>query len=228
MARHSRKKHLTRPSIANQSLIKPHSQPIPVKGRNWTAILAALCGLILILFLFVRVEKALDTLEAGLKPIHHTNNPRLEAINQQMESLHERFSVLLAESVEIKLNTLSRDIEKGKLTPEDAPLFSELEKELQMLQQYSANLEPEQLDSNRLEHPRFKPVPIVEESRPTQDVISAQFIQLRNIVYLILSALGVTLVVLLGYWIKKPHHLPHDTDDPVKNIAGHLSRLPED
>jgi hypothetical protein len=228
MARHSRKKHLIRQSLANQSLIKPHSQPIPVKGRNWKAILVGICGLVLILFLFVHVEKALDTLEAGLKPIHHADSPRLQAINQQMESLHGRFSVLLAESVEMKLKALSRDMEQGKLTQEDAPLFSELEKELQMLQQYSANLEPDQLDSNRLEHPRFKPVPIAEESKPARDIISAQFIELRNIVYFSLSALGVTLLALLGYWIKKPHHLPHNMDDPVNNIAGHLSKLPDD
>lgn len=228
MARHSRKKHLTPQSLANQSLIKTHSQPIPVTGRNWKAILVGICGLVLILFLFVHVEKALDTLEAGLKPVHHTDSPRLGAINQQMESLHGRFSVLLAESVEIKLKALSKDMEQGKLTPEDAPLFSELEKELQMLQQYSANLEPDQLDSNRLEHPRFKPVPMAERSKPARDTISAQFTELRNIVYFSLSAFGVTLLVLLGHWIKKPHHLPHNTDDAVNTIAGHLSKLPED
>lgn len=225
MARHSKKKHPTRHSLSNQAIITHHSPLIPVKGRNWKAILAGFLGLALILVLFVHVEKALDTLEAGLKPVHHTDHPRIEAINQQMESLHGQFSVLLAESVEMKLKALSKDMEKGKLNPEDARLFDELEKELQMLEQYSADLAPDQLENNRLEHPRFKPVAMSENSKSDQE-IPAQFTELRSIVYFSLSALGITLLAFLGYWAKQSHKLPNPHDSGI--IAGHLPKLPDE
>ncbi len=185
------------------------------------------CGLGVILTLFVLVEQTLDTLEAGLKPAHRSSDTRIQAINEQMESLHGKFSLLLAESVELKLKALSRDMEAGKLNPEDARLFSELEKELLLLEQYSDALGPDQLESSKLEHPRFKAIaPVASPSdipreAPHQDNELARHIsRLRHIVYFSLLALGVTLLILVGRWSLNPPVLPnrHQERPPLKHL----------
>ncbi len=227
MARKSNHKKKSGPPLVIPSadrLVHHPGLPVPVKKIHWKSILAACISLGLILILFIRVEQALDTLEAGLKPARHSSDARLQAINEQMDSLHEKFSLLLAESVEMKLKALSKDMEAGKLDPDDAHLFGELEKELQLLQQYSATRGPGQLESARLEHARFKPLapPAATDARPESSPdateLSRQISRLRNMVYLSLTALGICLVILAGYWSRPTPGLPDRSADSLKSL----------
>ncbi|MGI9212250.1 MAG: hypothetical protein ACR2HF_07225 [Methylococcaceae bacterium] len=223
MARKSNHKKKPRPPLVLATIGKKtiaRQVPEPLSGIPWKARIAACCGLGVILALFVWVEHTLDTLEAGLKPIHHTSNPRLQAINEQMESLHGRFSLLLAESVEMKLKALSKDMETGRLDPDDARLFNELEKELLLLEQYSNNGAADPLESSKLEHPRFNaiaPIPAPTSAVTSDQELSQQISRLRNFVYFSLSALAIGLLVLVGRWFKPHRSLPDHT--PQKTIA---------
>lgn len=217
MARKSNHKKNPRPPLVlattNPKTVA-HAVSEPCSKVSWKARLAACCGLGIILTLFVWGEHTLDTLEAGLKPIHHSSNPRLQAINEQMESLHGRFSLLLAESVEMKLKALSRDMESGRLDPDDARLFNELEKELLLLEQYSNNGAADPLEASKLEHPRFNAITPI--STPTETVVpeqelSLQISRLRTLVYFSLSALAIGLLVLIGRWFKPNRSLPDHT-----------------
>jgi hypothetical protein len=210
------------------TLLKPLTEisrhpalPVPVRKPGWKALLVGGCGLSLILTLFVLVEQTLDTLEAGLRPVHHSSDSRIQVLNEQMQSLHGKFSLLLAESVELKLKALSKDMEAGKLDPEDARLFSELEKELLLLEQYSATAGSGQLESGKLEHPRFKAIlpPAPAPAPQPDDELARHIKRLRHIVYFSLSALGVTLLILLGRWsLHTPGLVDHQEQPPYRQL----------
>lgn len=204
MAKNFNNKQSVPQTLTDKGLMKYQLPLALLEGRSWKASLVGIIGLTLILGAFVQIETALDTLEAGLKSVHNnTNAPRIQAINRQIESLHGKFSVLLTESVELKLKTLSSDMEQGKPKPEDARLFEELEKELQLLEQYSVDMEPGELEAGSLEHPRFKSTPVSQDATQGTE-LSTQITKLRSIMYLSLSALGIALVGFLGHWLKHP------------------------
>jgi hypothetical protein len=152
--------------------------------------------------LFFQVRNVLERFETPLIPDGPGRDTRITAIHQQMESLQGKFSVLLAESVEMKLKTLSKDIESGKVSAEDLRLFEELKSDLQLLEKYSANhAERRSLDSMLLEHPRFQQMAESRKLTPNPDW-DIQVLRLKNLVYVCIAALVLTSLFLLGYWYR--------------------------
>jgi hypothetical protein len=177
-----------------------HSVPV-AQGRRISifAAMASCLLLALVLVLFFQVRGFLAHLETRLA-VESGGNTRIHAIGQHMEALQGKFNALLAESVEMRLKTLEKSVETGKVGAVDLRTFEVLKNDLELLENYAVRSGALGFDYAQQEHSRFRAVP---ETKPIvrNDELMNEILALRSLFYLCLATLGLSVVIAGGYWL---------------------------
>lgn len=208
------------PMSAEQTLQGRPRWVVPVSTLGiWLFGFVLLAGL---LTLFHELSGELDALEARL--VQETGGDRLHAIDQQMDTLRNRLHGLMADSVEIRLKSLERNLAEGRVSPEDLKLFDTLQNDLKALQDYAEGSGAQSLEYESREHPRYQHGPPSTESVTASAIASAipipkadmlkEISRLRTLLYLCLTGLVGTGGVLVGrFWIqaRRPPLIEHRT-----------------
>jgi len=116
-------------------------------------------GLVLLLGLvaaFYQIYTDLNRLESRVARASGAGVERLRVMGRQMDTLRDRLHGLMAESVEIRLKSLDRNIATGKVSTDDLVLFQALQTDLKSLETYAGATGGDGLDSERSEHPRYQ------------------------------------------------------------------------
>ena len=198
----------------------------PLAGRPRWVVPVSTLGLWLfgflilagLLTLFQELNGELDALEARL--VQETGGERLHTIGQQMDTLRDRLHGLMADSVEIRLKNLERNLAEGRVSPEDLKLFDTLQNDLKALETYAEASGGRSLEYESSEHPRYQhgaasattvtttasAIPM-----PKADMLK-EISRLRTLLYLCLTGLVGTGGVLVGrFWIqgRRPPLIDH-------------------
>jgi hypothetical protein len=180
-------------------------QVLPVPGRRGPGIFAALAACLLlasVLILFLQVQGFLGHLEARLT-VESGGDRRLNALNQHMEALQVRFNALLAESVEVRLKDLERNIDAGKVGTADLQVFESLKNDLKTLESYAQRNGALGFDYPSREHSRYQAVvavaPATAAPAPNQ-VLRSEVLEIRQLLYGLLAALAMALLAAANYW----------------------------
>lgn len=185
----------------------------PAPWRAFALILLLLAG---IFALFWQFHGELKTLESSVVR-ESGGGERLKAMNQQMEVLRDRLHGLMADSVEIRLKTLERNLAAGKVSGDDLILFQTLQNDMQSLEAYATVAGTPGLDYAAREHPRFQPVGMAAGAVLSQGEMLREISRLRTLLYLCLTGLlaagGVTAArCWIGY--RKPPALTSGASAP--------------
>jgi hypothetical protein len=168
-------------------------------GRAASAVLVFAACLLLAsaLMLFFQVRSFLGHIETKLVS-ESGGDPRLRAIGLQMEALRGKFHGLLAESVEVRLKSLEKNVEAGKITADDLRAFEELQKDLKLLESYAGAGGTTALDYSEREHSRFRAIPEAGPVRNEQ--LLSEMVEVKTLFYLCLAGIATGTLMMMGYY----------------------------
>jgi len=175
----------------------------PVQAAGQRPIVSGIVVFFLILALvFYQLHSRLADMESKLAT-NVAGGGRLDAIGQQMEVLRNRLHGLLADSVEIRLKSLERDISLGKVSTEDLRLFDTLQNDLKALETYSSMAGSIGINEAVREHPRYQSLALASGGAMAHGEMLNEISRLRILLYLCLTALIAGGAVMAGrYWIE--------------------------
>lgn len=202
--RESAKRRLQRHPPQNQF---PSVATTP-RGFLWIGI-----ALLLVLTsVFFQLYRDINRLESTVAMGSVAGMERLRVMGQQMDTLRDRLHGLMAESVEIRLKTLDRNIASGKVGTEDLILFQALQNDLKSLETYASVTGGAGLDGESNEHARYKTASGMTTAALAQSEMLKEISRLRTLLYLCLTGLVAGGGVLgARYWIasQRPAALTH-------------------
>lgn len=164
------------------------------------AAVTACLLLTLVLVLFFQVQDFLGRIETQLA-VEPGADPRLRAIGLQMETLRGRFNGLLAESIEMRLKSLEKSVEAGKVTADDLRQFEELQRDLRLLETYAGTPEAAKLDYAEREHSRYRPAPTSQAGR--NEPLINEVLEIKLLVNACLVSIALSVLILVGYYWKR-------------------------
>jgi hypothetical protein len=206
---------LCRPELARHPVPR-----VPVRGPGIVVALAACLLLASVLVLFFQVRGFLDHIETRLIAESSGVDIRLRAMGQQMEALRGKFHGLLAESVEMRLKSLEKIVESGKVSADDLRAFEELQKDLKALENYAGTSGVGGLDYPAQEHSRFRPMAQPQVVHNTG--LMAEVVELKTLFYFCLVGIAVSAVAMVGYyWIRQRRHARY-----IHDLVGAMPMLP--
>lgn len=169
--------------------------------------LLVMLGATLLLVFFgwlLKVEAAIGRVEKRLAVESLKKEPTLlPEQEEQLQILETRFVRVIGASVDAKLRTLERSVERGSLAPEDLRLMEDITGEIRFLRAHRAELSeiaPPMLDAP--EHPRFQPV--ASEAPEAQGVdLLHEIARLRTLFYALAIGLGVAAMGLASAYRRR-------------------------
>lgn len=184
-------------------------------------VLAACLLLVSILVLFFQVQSFLGHVETTVATADAGGETRLRAIGRQVEMLRDKLHGALADSVELRLKALERNIDAGKVGADDVRAFEELLKDLKLLEDYAESGPATALDDSRRDHGRFRPLPGGEGGFGKSNLVQ-ELADLKTLFYFCLAGLGTGTVVMVGYyWVLQRRNYRR-----IRTVAGQLPVLP--
>jgi hypothetical protein len=201
--RHGERESASRRLQQHQSPIQ--HPPVPASPRGFLWI-----GLTLLLALaavFYQLYTDLNRLESTVAMGSGAGVERLRAMGQQMDSLKDRLHGLMAESVEIRLKTLDRNIASGKVGTEDLILFQALQNDLKSLETYASVTGGAGLDGESNEHARYQTASGMTTAALARSEMLKEISRLRTLLYLCLTGLVAGGGVLVArHWLASHRH----------------------
>lgn len=190
--------------LATELICQPEDARCPVpkpSRRSSSAILIFAACLLLAsaLMLFFQVRSFLGHIETKLVS-ESGGGARLRAMGLQMEALRGKFHGLLADSVEVRLRTLEKSVETGKISGDDLRAFEELQRDIKLLESYAVTAGTMGLDYAEREHSRFRPIP---EARSTHnEQLMSEMVEVKTLFYFCLAGMATGTLMMGYYWLR--------------------------
>jgi hypothetical protein len=165
----------------------------PTAQMLFALLVVVVCSLAVLFYLSNRLETQVTNPATG--------HARINAISQQMETLQRKFGVLLAESVEMRLKDLQKNIEAGTISAADLETFERLRNDLAILEGYAEAGGANAFDSAEIEHSRFRPLPVSGLVR--NEELMEEVVKVKNLLYFCAASLATTTVLISGYWLRQ-------------------------
>lgn len=189
-------KPITTRIIGNREIVERPKPISHTSSLNYLAYFSVCCLVAALLFFLFQANAYMSRMESRQVMIGESS--RLKAIDQQMEALRSKFNGLLAESVETRLRLLQKNIDSGKVGSEDLRAFGELQRDIELLENYSGHDLPLH-NPTLLEHPRFQPVvSSANAGGAAHDGLIIELEQLRQLLFICLSIL-LFIILALGF-----------------------------
>jgi hypothetical protein len=190
--------------------LQPRLSGPPTAGRAPAQQAAWLFGLLIasiILTIGYQLKLELDGLEARL--LQPAGNPRLDAISQQMSGLRGRLHGLMADSVEMRLKSLERNLATGHVNGDDLQVFQSLQRDLQSLETFAESPDGALMGVGQSDHPRYQALAAAVPGLTGNTELLREISRLRTLLYLCLTGLVVGGVVVGRLWIaSRQTHTP--------------------
>ena len=168
----------------------------PAQRGAWLFGLLIAC---IILTIGYQIKIELDGLETRL--LQPAGNPRLDAISQQMSGLRGRLHGLMADSVEMRLKSLERNLATGHINGDDLQVFQSLQRDLQSLETFAGSPDGAMIGVGQADHPRYQALAAAVPGLAGNAELLQEISRLRTLLYLCLTGLVVGGVVASRSWI---------------------------
>lgn len=208
--------HQNRPVV---ELITRHPLPEPRPVDYWPARYwgLLLMGILLVacVYLFLNAGLRFDAFQTRVAVANDGDAAKLRVYNQKLESLQNRMTVFVADSVETKIKSLEKNIESGTVGAQEISALEELKAEVKLLEKYSVGGGGHLTDLARLDHPRFRVTPGSRNPQPDEDLLY-EVSRMKYLLYFGIASCGLVGLMLGGYWWQ--------TNARIKRLSAELHR----
>jgi len=167
-------------------------------ARYWAFALMALM-IAASIYLFLGTNRLFDRVQGGLAEVEDSDTQRIRQYNEKLQSLQDRMTVFVADSVETKLKTLEKNVTAGTVGSSEINTLEELKGEVTLLRTYSAGRHANLTDPARLDHPRFQITPGTQIPVSNGDLLY-EVSQMKRLLYLSIASCGFVGFLIGGYW----------------------------
>jgi hypothetical protein len=169
------------------------------RTRYWAFALMVLM-LIVSLYLFISTSQMLERFQGRLADVEDSDSARIRQYNEKLESLQNRMTVFVADSVETKLKNLEKNVTAGTVGTQEIKTLEELKSEVKLLETYSIGKRANLTDPTRLDHARFQPVPGSQSTVIQSGDLLYEISKMKRLLYLGIASCGLVGLLLGGYW----------------------------
>lgn len=169
------------------------------RARYWALALMALM-LAVSLYLFLSTSQMIERFQGRLVGVEDSDAVRIRQYNEKLESLQNRMTVFVADSVETKLKTLEKNVTAGTVGAQELKTLEELKGEVKLLENYSTGKRANLTDPARLDHARFQITPGTENTALAADDLLYEVTQMKRLLYLGIASCSFVGLMLGGYW----------------------------
>lgn len=176
-----------------------------LRARYWAFALMALL-LALSFYLFLNTQYLFERFQGRLAGVEDSDALRIRQYNEKLESLQNRMTVFVADSVETKLKSLERNVTAGTVGAQEIKTLEELKGEVKLLEDYSAGKHGKLLDPSRLDHARFQSIPGSDNNTAPAGDLLYEVSQIKRLLYLGIASCGLVGLMIGGYWWQSVSH----------------------
>lgn len=180
---------------------RPINLPVDLPPLNggfgmWPWVIAGLTFLLAMALWLLFANGALSQVE---RRMIHPGAAASAEHQQQIISFETRLARVLSASVESKLRTLERSVERGTLTGEELRLIEATANELRLLQSNPAALASSAASLDVTEHPRYQSKAVAGPETHAGELLQ-QIAKLRQFYYASLIAFALLALLVAGLW----------------------------
>jgi hypothetical protein len=169
------------------------------RARYWAFALMGLM-LALSLYLFLSTSQMFERIQGRFAGVEDSDAVRIRQYNEKLESLQNRMTVFVADSVETKLKGLEKNVTAGTVGAQEIKTLEELKGEVKLLETYSAGKRANLTDPARLHHARFQTTPGSESAAVAGGDLLYEVSKMKRLLYLSIASCGFVGLMLGGYW----------------------------
>lgn len=188
-------------------------QPQSLWPRYWALALLALM-VAASLYLYLSTSQLYNQLHADLVESEDGDSKRIRRYNEKLQSLQDRMTVFVADSVETKLKSLEKNVSTGTVGTQEIKTLEELKGEVKLLEKYSYGRHANLTDPIRLDHSRFQLVPGTEPL-PVEGDLLYEVSKLKHLLYFSIASCGFVGFMLGGYWWHSHNRLKRLMSEPT-------------
>jgi hypothetical protein len=199
--------------------LEPEAIPLDApsqRARYWAFALMAMM-LAVSLYLFLNTSQMFERFQGRLGDVEDGDARRIQQYNEKLESLQNRMTVFVADSVENKIRSLERNVAAGTVGAQEIKTLEELRGEVKLLENYSVGRRANLTDPARLDHARFQATPGSENIASGGDLLY-EVSQMKRLLYISIASCGLVGLMIGGYWWQ--------TAARVKRLASDRPRTP--
>jgi hypothetical protein len=202
---------IRRDRLPDHALLDMPSQ----RARYWAFALMALM-LAVSLYLFLSTSQMFERLHGRLAGVEDSDAVRIRQYNEKLESLQNRMTAFVADSVETKLKALEKNVTAGTVGAQEIKTLEELKGEVKLLETYSVGKRANLTDPSRLDHARFQTTPGSENAAVAGGDLLYEVSQMKRLLYLGIASCGFVGLMVGGYWWQSHFR--------VRRLAGEMPR----
>lgn len=195
-------------------------QPQSLWPRYWALALLALM-LVTSLYLYISTNQLYERIHADLVETEDGDAKRIRQYNEKLQTLQDRMTVFVADSVETKLKSLEKNVTTGTVGTQEIKALEELKGEVKLLEKYSYGRHANLTDPMRLDHSRFQIIPSTEPAPVEGDLLN-EVSKVKHLLYFSIASCGFVGFMLGGYWWRSHSsikRLMNDSNKPRLLVA---------
>ncbi len=169
------------------------------RRARFLGLLLMIFMMALSLYFFFGAQQLFERVWGQFATVEDSDAVRIRLYNQQIQSLQDRMTVFVADSVETKLKALEKNVTAGAVGAQEIKVLEELKGEVKLLENYSAGKGGKLTDLSRLDHARFQITPGTQNTVSSGDLLY-EVLQLKSLLYLGIASCGLVGLMIGGYW----------------------------
>jgi hypothetical protein len=193
---------------------------VPALGlrlRFWAwAMMLALLGLGA--FLLLDSTQTASRIQNKFTGMESSDAQKIRQYNQRLESLQERMTAFIADSVEDQLRALEKNVASGSVGAKEISAIQELKHEVKLLETYVAGKSGDLTDPMRMDHLRFQATPGSRQATSSAEFLE-ELLKLKQLAYLGLASCGLGFAMIGGYWWR--------SHERVRSLPAAFSQTPQ-
>ncbi len=168
------------------------------RARFWVLFLMV-SMMTLSLCLFFGASQLFERFQVRFAAVQDGDTDRIRLYHQQIQSLQDRMTVFVADSVETKLKTLEKNVAAGAVGAQEIKTLEELKGEVKLLENYAAGKGGNLTDLSRLDHARFQITPGTQNTVSSGELLY-EVSRVKGLLYLGIASCGLVGLMIGGYW----------------------------
>lgn len=174
------------------------SDRVELRAERYWGLFLLVSMLAISMYLFLHTSQLLDRFQGGFGKLESGDTAKIRQYNEKLESLQDRMTVFIADSVENRIGLLEKSVEKGSVGSQEIKTLEDLKSELRLLESFAAGKRGDLTDTSLLDHARFHTTPGSRNSAGNEELLG-ELVRVKSLLYFSLASCGLMAAMIGGY-----------------------------